>query len=343
MSTPTLETPTLVAENVLKPRRTISPYVWVWVGVVLVYLLTLVVTPNQASANGLSASTPYIGVLALIAVGQCLVIMQRGIDFSVVSVVILSGMVLGKLSTSGMNPFLAILITLVIGVVIGLVNGVVVVYLRLTPLVATLAANGLYLGIAILLSQGAPVPLTHELEDFADSFWFGVSPILIVAVIVIAIMVVLLNRTVIGRRFVATGANPLGARAAGIPVNRFVLTGYGSAGFCYAAAGALFSAYIGDSRLTMGGDYLMTSIAAVIIGGTVLTGGRGSLVATFGGAVFMTMLSQFVLAAGVSPAIQMLIEAIVFLAAVTLPTTIARLRRQRALAVVPAPALSSTS
>ncbi|UFS58612.1 ABC transporter permease [Subtercola endophyticus] len=342
MSTPTLESTTTTTVSEPKRQRTVSPYIWVWVGVVLVYLLTLVVTPNQASLTGLSAATPYIGLLAFAAVGQSLVIMQRGIDFSVVSVIILTGMILGKLSTSGMNPILAIVITLAIGAVIGLVNGLVVVYLRLTPLVATLAANGLYLGIAILLSSGAPVPVTHELEDFADSTWFGVSPILLIAIVFVAILVVLMNRTVLGRRFIASGANPLGARAAGIAVNRYALTGYSAAGFCYAATGVLISSYVGDSRLTMASDYLMTSIAAVIIGGTVLTGGRGSLVATFGGAVFMTLLGQFVLAAGVSPAVQMLIEAIVFIAAITLPTALIRARRRRAVAVpVAVPATTS--
>jgi ribose transport system permease protein len=310
--------------------RIVSPYLWVWAGVLLIYVLMLIITPNAASMNGLSQATPFIGFLIFAAIGQTFVIMQRGIDFSVVSIVILVGMVLGKLSTSGIGIGPAIVIALLVGALLGLVNGTLVVYLRLTPLVATLAANLLYLGLAILISFGAPVPVASELEDFIDGKWFGVSPVLVFAVVFAAILVVLLNRTVLGRRFVASGSNPLTARAAGIGVNRYVLTGYVLAGFCYGITGILLASYVGDSRLTSGTEYLMASIAAVVIGGTPLTGGRGSIIATVGGAIFMALLAQFVLAAGWSTALQTMVEAIVFIAAVTLPRAFAGVRAWRA-------------
>lgn len=323
-------------------HRIVSPYLWVWAGVILIYVLMLAITPNAASPNGLSQATPFIGFLVFAAIGQCFVIMQRGIDFSVVSIVVLVGMVLGRLSTSGIGIGPAILIALLVGAVLGLVNGVLVVYLRLTPLVATLAANLLYLGVALLISFGAPVPVAGELEAFVDAKWFGVSPVLVLALLFAAVLVVLLNRTVVGRRFVASGSNPLAARAAGIGVNRYVLTGYVLAGFCYGITGILLASYVGDSRFTSGTEYLMASIAAVVIGGTPLTGGRGSIVATVGGALFMALLTQFVLAAGWSTALQTMVQAIVFIAAVTLPKAVAGLRAWRARAR-PTPAMPAAT
>ena len=309
-------------------HRGVSPYLWVWAGVILIYLVMLAMVPNQASVAGMAATLPYIGLLGFAAAGQALVVMQRGIDFSVVGAILLSGMVVGNLTSAGWGLIPAVLVTILLGIAIGLVNGLVVVYLRLTPLVATLATNGIYIGLSLILSRGAPVRVSQELNHFARGSLFGFSSIFLIAVAFVALLVVLLNRTVIGGRFIATGSNPLTAQAAGIPVNRYILVGYATAGLCYATTGILLAAHIGDSRMTSGGDYLMASIAAVVLGGTPLTGGRGSMVATFGGAIFMTLLAQMVLALGAPKAMQLLVQAIVLVAAITLPNAVSIVRQR---------------
>ena len=334
-----------VATSAARYRRGFSPYLWVWIGVALLLGLMLIVTPNQASFGALGNTLPYVGLLALVSVGQALVVMQRGIDFSIVGALILSGMVSGVLSTSGLPIWVAVLGTMAAGLFIGLVNGVVVVFLRLTPLVATLASNLLYLGLAIMVGQGAPVHTSSAMIEFARSKPLAISAILIVAIIVVAALVVFVNRTVLGGRFIASGSNPLSARAAGIPVNGYVLSAYCLAGLLYGVAGMLLTGHIGDARMTMGGDYLMASIAAVVVGGTPLTGGRGSLIATVGGAVFMTLLTQFVLALGSPSSVQLLVQSIVLIAAITLPSLVALLRKRRktrAAAAAPPPAPPST-
>jgi ribose transport system permease protein len=103
---------------------------------------------------------------------------------------------------------------------------------------------------------------------------------------------------------------------------------YVAGGFCYALAGILLAGYIGDSRLSTGGTYLFASIAAVVIGGTPLTGGRGSLIASFGGAIFISLLAQMVLSLGASTAVQGLVQAAVLVSAVALPSVVALLRRR---------------
>jgi ribose transport system permease protein len=335
MSTPTIDTVITPAEPghsrpaAGRRARKISPYTWVWVGVVLIYAVILVVTPNAGSLSALQATLPYIGLLTIVAAGQTVVILQRGIDFSVVGAIILNAMVVAYLSSAGWDIPAAIAATLVVGLAVGFLNGLIVVRLSLTPLVATLAANGIYIGIALMIGGGFPVKVSEPLIAFArDSVW-GVSAIFVIAVALVLVLALVINRTVAGRRFVAAGSNPVSGWAAGIQVQSYTLLAYLAAGLCYSVAGILLASYIGDARMTMGGDYLMASIAAVVIGGTPLTGGRGSLIATLGGAVFMTLLTQFVLAMGAPTSIQLFVQAIVLVTAVTLPNVIGLVRRHR--------------
>lgn len=312
-------------------RRSVDKkYLWVWVGVVIIYVLMLMVTPNQASLRGISATLPYIGMLGIATIGQAFVIMQRGIDFSVVGIMLMAGMFVGTLTESGWHLLPAILATLLLGLVSGMLNGLIVVYLRITPLVATLASNGLFLSVALMLSNGAPVRMAQELHDFARSTFFGISWIFVISLIVLVFMAFLLSRSVWGRRFTAVGSNATSAWAAGLPVNRYVLTAYGIGGTFYAGAGILLAAYIGDSRTTSAGDYLMASISAVVIGGIPLTGGKGSLVAAFGGAIFMTLLTELVLGMGSPKAVQLMVQSIVLVTAVALPNLIEIVRRRAA-------------
>lgn len=306
----------------------ISPYLWVWVGNVLLYGAMLLVSPNQASIASIGAALPYVGMLALASLGQALVVMQRGIDFSVVGILLMSGMVIGTLTKAGWDLVQAAVVTLLAGAIAGFVNGLVVVFLRITPLVATLATNGLFLGFSLILSNGAPVKMTPELHDFSRSNVLGVSTVFIISLVGLAVAALLLRKTSGGRRFTAVGANPKAAHAAGISVDFWMLLAYSLAGLLYAAAGILLAAHIGDSRMTSGADYLMASVAAVVLGGTSLSGGRGSLLATFGGAIFMTFLTQLVLGLGAPASIQLLVQAFVLIVAVTLPNAIGALRRR---------------
>jgi len=310
-------------------RVSFSAYGWVWLGVVIVYGLMLVLTPGEASIRGLATSSPYIGMLAIVTIGQTLVIMQRGIDFSVVGALLASGMVVAYLTHAGWDLVPAMLVTMAVGLAIGALNGALVVLLNLTPLVATLAANGLYLGVAKAISHFSPIHVSQALNEVGRSKVFGVSAILVVGIVATVIAVVFVKKTAAGRRFTAVGSSAPAARASGIATGRYVMLAYVAAGLCYALAGTLIAGYIGDSRLSTGGTYLMASIAAVVIGGTPLTGGRGSLVASFGGAVFMSLLAQMVLSLGVPTAIQQLVQAGVLVIAITLPSVTGMVQRSR--------------
>jgi ribose transport system permease protein len=133
---------------------------------------------------------------------------------------------------------------------------------------------------------------------------------------------------VYGRRFVAVGANPAAAAAAGIPVLRYQVGTYAVAAVCFAVAGMLFTGFIGSASQTAGNDYLLPAIAAVVVGGTPFTGGRGSVIASGVAALFMVQLGQMVLALGAGTAVQLLVQALAIILAVTIRHFPALLRRK---------------
>lgn len=306
-----------------------SGYMWVWVAVVALYLATLLLVPGAVSASSLASFLPFLGMLALVTLGQTVVVMQRGIDFSLPGAIVLSGIVMAWLTGSGWAVLPALAVTLFVGMAIGILNGIIVVQLSITPLVATLASNGIYIGIALMISGGFPVAASAELSAFSRGSFLAIPTAFWLALAFAAILLFAVNKTVIGRRFIAVGAAPLSARSAGIRSNRYVMLAYSVAGICYAMTGALISGYIGSARMTMDGGYLLASIAAVVIGGTPLTGGRGSLVASIGGAAFMALLAQLVLALGAANSVQLLVQALVLLAAVSLPSVIGRVAKRQ--------------
>jgi ribose transport system permease protein len=152
---------------------------------------------------------------------------------------------------------------------------------------------------------------------------------LILAIGFILIVSIVTKRTIAGRRFVAVGANPAAATAAGIPILRYQVATYAVASLCFAVAGMLFTGFIGSASQTAGNDYLLPAIAAVVVGGTPFFAGRGSVIASGVAALFMVQLGQMTLALGASAAVQLLVQALAIIVAVSvryLPELVRTLR-----------------
>lgn len=297
-------------------RLHVSEFSWIWVSLALLLAVCLVLAPESVATSSLTGMLPFAGIVAIAAVGQTLVVQQRGIDFSVPGGIALGGILAGYFTERGVSLTVAIIFTVTVGVCAGLLNGFFVVRLRVTPLIATLASNALLLGAAREVTQGFPVRAPRDVADFATGSTAGVSNSFLLALAFILMLTVVVRWTVIGRRFVAVGANARAARASGIPAAGYVIATYGAAGMCYAVAGVLVTGMVGTGTVTMGDQYLLPTIAAVVVGGTPFTGGRGSLVATAAGALFLSQLSQLVLSMGASNSAQLLVQATVLVAAV---------------------------
>jgi ribose transport system permease protein len=287
-----------------------SPYFPIWPATLVLFLVSPLIASGSAGLSALHSMLPFAAVLAIVAAGQTLVIQQRGLDLAVPGVVSLSAIAVTKMSGDGSHPLsVAVLVALLVGALAGLVSGGAITRLGITPLVATLGVNALLLGSILKLTGGSSTASAPQpLADFAFGDVLGVPNLAVVAVVVIAVVSWVIRRTVVGRKFVAIGTSAAAARAAGLPVRRYVTATYVVAGLLYAVAGVLLAGYLRTPGLSPGDSYLLPSIAAVVLGGTSLAGGSGSVVASAAGALFLTQLQQVVFGAGAPTSVQLLIQ-----------------------------------
>jgi ribose transport system permease protein len=269
----------------------------IWIATAVLFLLSPVLADGALSDTAIQNSLlPFAGILAIAAIGQTLVIQQGGLDLSVPGTVSLGVVLIVTIPEGdpGMLP-LALAVVIGVGVAAGLINGLLVTRLGVTPLVATLGMNAVLLGTMLEVTGGSiAFRATDNWNSFTNSEVLGISTLAVLAAGLIAAVAIVMRRSVWGRRFELVGASPLAARAAGISVERYQLASYVAAGACYALAGALLAGKLGSPTLFAGNAYLLPTIAAVVLGGTALGGGRGSVVATAGGVLFFSQLEQLV-------------------------------------------------
>ncbi|MEJ2459628.1 MAG: ABC transporter permease, partial [Novosphingobium sp.] len=202
-------------------------------------------------------------------------------------------------------------LAIVVAAAAGAINGLLIVRLRIAPLVTTIGMNAVLMGFVLWLSGGIPSNAPDVLANFAIGRAFGI-PNTVLALIVVAITATLgLNRMILGRRFVLSGTNRAAARAAGIHTGRHEIGSYVLAGVCYALAGILLAGLLKVPNLDVGQTYLLATVAAVVIGGSSLLGGRASPVATVIGAIFMTQLGQMLIAAGLERSFQYILQGVI--------------------------------
>jgi ribose transport system permease protein len=284
-----------------------SRYIPVWIANILLLLVVLAIAPATLSSISLSAILPFTAFLAIASLGQMLVIMTGGIDLSVPNTMTLAAMMtVGVASGSDGRVAIALLTAVGAGAVIGLANGLLIGVLRLNALIVTLAVGQVVRGVGIEYAAGvaneASVP--RSLSTWATQQFLGASWIFWVAIVVTILAIIMLRQTVPGRRFQSVGANPVAARIAGIQVRIYVVAAYMIAGALYALAGCMLAAFIRSPTLGLGAPYLLAPIAAVVIGGTSLTGGLASVPSTFVAAFFLTLLNQMLRVLGLSTALQ---------------------------------------
>jgi ribose transport system permease protein len=295
-----------------KGWRRWMPSSFVWYATALLFIASFVIEPGSVDSNSLNAMLPFAGILAIAAVGQTLVVMQRGIDLSLPGMMTVSALLVSKFASEhGNNIVLAIVVVAAVATVVGLVNGFAISFFTVTPLVATLAMNAILVGFALAYSGGTPVRAPEGVSNFSLDKTLGISNTDLLALLLVIVVAAVVARTIWGRRFVAVGASERAARTAGVPTERFKLLAYVAAALCYSAAGILLAGYVSTPNVGSGDQYLLPAIAAVVVGGTAFTGGRGNIVGTAVAAVFLSQLTQLVLSLGAPTATQLVIQAVV--------------------------------
>ena len=199
--------------------------------------------------------------------------------------------------------------------------------LGITPLVTTIGTNALLLGLTYWYSNGVPVSAHPGLAAFANGRTLGIPNVALLALLVCALSILALDRSRVGRYFVAVGVSPAAARALAIPVDRYQILTYAVAGGFFAGAAILLSGVLSTPTLLSEAPYMLTTVAAFVVGGNPMNGDRASLTATLVGALFLTYLSQLVISLGFDESIQNIVQATIILLGVAVPATLRGLVR----------------
>jgi ribose transport system permease protein len=276
----------------------------------LLFGLSEVVASSSLTRGTLLTMLPFASALAIAGLGQTLVVMQGGIDLSIAGGLSLYVVIVTKYPAGVNGRLLAALgLAVVAAIVAGLLNGFLVGRMRLNPIVATLGTNALLFGAVLWYSAGIPTTTTARLARVGSGVWLGIPIPVYIALLTTAAVAVVIKLTPAGRRFEGVGANAKSAFTAGIKVRRYAGGAYVWAQLLYCLAAIVHASIVNQPTAYEGNNYLLPSVAAVVLGGTSLLGGRGNLVATAIAALFLSQLDQFVLALGVSYASRSLVEA----------------------------------
>jgi ribose transport system permease protein len=263
------------------------------IGFLLLFIILSVVSPQFMTFGNLRNVALQTSVNMLLAVGMTFVILTSGIDLSVGSTLAMTSSVAAGLMVTHVPIWIAVVVALAIGLLAGLFNGIFVAYAGLAPFIVTLGTMTLFRGITEIYTHGTPI------FNLPDSFaWLGTAQLagipvpVILTVIVLIVAWVILAKSVPGRRIYAVGGNEQVAYLAGVRVKKYLLLVYMISGFLAAVAGLVLTSRLGSAEPTAGTGYELDAITAVVLGGTSLFGGEGTLVGTIIGAAILGVIDN---------------------------------------------------
>jgi ribose transport system permease protein len=293
----------------------------VLVATAALFVASLLFASSSVTRGTLLTMLPFASALAIASLGQTLVVMQGGIDLSVAGGLSLYVVIVTKYP-AGVNSRLlaAIGIAFLAAIGAGALNGFLIGRMRLNPIVATLGTNALLFGAVLWYTAGIPTTTTARLARVGGGLWLGIPAPVYFAVAATAVLTAVVKLTPLGRRFEGVGANETAALTAGLRVTRHRTSAYIWAQLLYCLGGVLHAGIVNQPTAYEGNNYLLPTVAAVVLGGTSLLGGRGNLVATAVAAFFLSQLDQFVLALGVTYATRTLVQAAALAVGVALYT-----------------------
>ena len=285
---------------------------------IVVVITALVLGFDTLDAHYFNSLVVLCGFLAILALGQGAVIITGGLDLSVPWTISLCAIVLTTLAPGDdVASLWAIPIALGVGVLVGLCNGIGVTFFGLPPIVCTLASNAILQGITLVYCNGTPSgfspPAVHW---FMTKTFLGVTPVVWFLGLFVLLATLLLEHTILGRRFYAVGNGTRAAYLSGINVPVTTTAAYMLSGFCAALVGVLLSGFNGQATLGMGDEYLLPSIAVVVVGGTLITGGRGHYLGMVGGVLLLVALQTLLAGSTLPFAARSIIFGLVILGAI---------------------------
>ncbi|TXJ38199.1 ABC transporter permease subunit [Brachyspira aalborgi] len=289
--------------------------------IALIFLVIVIgaISPDFRTVNNFLSLLRQSAINGLIAFGMTCVILTGGIDLSVGSVLALTSIICAHTIKIGLPAPLSMLIALIFGIILGTISGLMVTKSRLQPFIATLITMTGYRGLTMILSGGKPISRLGNnllLNQIGKGSFLGIPIPVWILIIFFSIFLFVLKKTVLGRQIYATGSNAKAAELAGININNIKLIVYAVSGFMASLSGLILVSRLGSAQPTLGSGYELDAIAAVALGGTSMTGGRGKITGSLIGILIIAVLNNGLNIIGVSSYYQDVVKALVIFLAV---------------------------
>lgn len=289
------------------------------IGLVALVIVFTILSPRFFNYYNLTNILRQTSLNAIIAVGMTYVILTGGIDLSVGSILALSSAITCGLLKSNVPLIISIIFGLSVGTVLGLFNGFVTIRWNIPPFIATFAMMTIARGLTLVYTNGQPITGLNEAFSFIGNGYIGPIPVpIIITILIFIIAYYFLKNNRIGRYVYATGGNMQAAKLAGIDTDKIILFVYSLSGLLASISGLILTSRLNSASPTAGDGYELDAIAAVVLGGTSLAGGEGSLIGTLIGAIIIGVLNNGLDLLNVSPFYQSIAKGVVILLAIAI-------------------------
>ncbi|MGW7975761.1 ribose ABC transporter permease [Staphylococcus xylosus] len=290
-----------------------------FIGLILLVIIISALNSAFLEPSNLFNLLRQVSINGLIAFGMTFVILTGGIDLSVGSTLALSSAMIAILMVSGVDSIVALLIGCIFGAILGAINGLLITLGKMAPFIATLATMTVFRGITLVITDGNPITNlngSYAFQLFGRGYFIGIPVPAVTMFITFIILYIILHKTVFGRQTYAMGGNEKAAFISGIKVNKLKVMIYSLAGLMSAMAGAILTSRLNSAQPTAGMSYELDAIAAVVLGGTSLTGGKGRILGTLIGVLIIGVLNNGLNLLGVSSFYQQVVKGVVIIIAV---------------------------
>ena len=295
--------------------------IFLYVFIIALFLVGRIISKDYLDPKHVGAILRTASFIGFVAIGQTLVILTGGIDLSVGALVTM-GNVFMCIFQQGLdsNNLWSFVVIILLGMAVGTISGLGVSFLKIPPIVMTMAVGSLVTGFMLIISKGAPTgyasPLLHEI---GVGYLVGSIPIVVIIWIVSSILtIILLSSTTYGRNLYLTGASNKVARLSGVNVPIVTTIAYAFSGVLAVLAGAFMAGYTLNAFLGIGDEYVMWSITAVVIGGTSLSGGKGGYIGTIAGAIILVLMESLLTIVNVPDAGRQIVGGLIILIMITI-------------------------
>ena len=298
-----------------------KPWIWAFLATFAVWFVTIMFTGGASTVGLTQAALTFASFSVLVGVGQMFVITlgPGNVDLSIPATMTLVGTMALKVMDGQDSMILTgLVVALAIGIVIGVANYALIKLLRIPPIIATLSSSFIIQSTAIWQNRGIRIKPPQMLADFTTSSTLGISNLAWTALVVTIIAWIALEKSLYGRWVSAIGQNMRAARLAGVPVDGVRFSTYVLCAILAALAGFLLSCFSGGAALNMGAEYLLISIAVVIIGGTAVAGGNGNVPGIWGASLFLFLVVSMLNTYGASAGVRMVLTGAIIIAVIIL-------------------------